>query len=126
MVNLVLLYLGSGLPILWGASHLLATKSVVGGFGEISVDNKNVITMEWIIEGVALIFIGLLVAAVSFLDLEGTVTKAVYLLSGGVLISLAVVSLFTGFRINFLPYKLCPLIFTASATLILMGGFLQV
>jgi hypothetical protein len=39
----------------WGIVHLLATKGVIAGFGELSADNRHIITMEWIVEGVALI-----------------------------------------------------------------------
>ena len=68
MVNHILLYLGAFFTFVWGVSHLFPTKSVVAGFGQISQDNKRIITMEWIIEGVSLIFIGLLVAVVTWLD----------------------------------------------------------
>ena len=40
------------------------------------------------------------------------------------LVVLAVVSLFTGSRIAFLPYRLCPLVFAASAVLIGLGAWL--
>ncbi len=58
MINIVLLCIGAGLTAIWGIAHLFPTSSVVKGFGEISADNKNIITMEWIVEGVSLIFIG--------------------------------------------------------------------
>lgn len=122
MTNLVLLYLGAALTGLWGIAHLFPTRSVVKGFGAISLDNQRIITMEWIVEGVSLIFIGMLVALVTIIDPASTVSKAVYLLSAVGLFVLASVSLFTGFRVNFLPYKLCPFIFSASALLILFGG----
>ncbi len=32
-------------------------------------------------------------------------------------------SLFTGFKVKFLAFKLCPAIFATSAALILAGGF---
>ena len=51
-----LIYIGSALPLFWGISHLFPTKDVVHGFGDISPDNKNIITMEWITEGVAYIY----------------------------------------------------------------------
>ena len=124
MMDLVMLYLGAALTALWGIAHLFPTRSVVKGFGTISVDNQRIITMEWIIEGVSLIFIGALVASVTFIDPISTVSKAVFLLSATGLVVLASVSLFTGFKVNFLPYKLCPFIFTASALLILVGGLL--
>lgn len=59
MANLFF-YLAGAITIFWGISHLFPTKKVVKGFGEISVDNKRIITMEWIIEGATLIFIGTL------------------------------------------------------------------
>ena len=124
MLNQVLLYAGAFLTCAWGISHLFPTRSVVKGFGEISQDNRNIITMEWIVEGVSLIFVGVLVAAVTFIDPASSGSKAVFLFSSADLIVLAVVSLFTGFKVNFLPFKLCPIIFTASALLILVGGLL--
>ena len=123
-MNLILLYLGSGLTVIWGAAHLFPTKSVVQGFGEISIDNKRIITMEWIIEGLALIFIGVLVATVTVIDPSNVVSTAVYIISVIMLLLMAVLSLFTGFKISFLPFKLCPFIFTASAVLILIGGLI--
>ncbi len=122
MVDLTFLYLGAALAALWGIAHLFPTKSVVEGFGDISIDNKRIITMEWIVEGVSLFFMGLLVATVTFIDALSVVSRAVYILSTLCLLVLAAVSLFTGFKVNFLPYKLCPFIFTVSAILIFIGG----
>jgi hypothetical protein len=124
MRDLVLLYLGATLSALWGIAHLFPTRNVVKGFGEISADNRNIIIMEWIIEGITLIFTGVLVAAVTLIDAQALISQAVYLLSFGLLVSLTIVSLLTGFKVNFLPFKLCPVIFTASALLILLGGLL--
>ncbi len=41
-----------------------------------------------------------------------------------VVVVLAAVSTLTGFKVNFLPFKLCPFIFTASAGLIVAGALL--
>ena len=46
MINQVLIYLGSSFVLFWGIAHLVFTKSVVEGFGDISLDNKRIITME--------------------------------------------------------------------------------
>lgn len=124
MLDLILLYLGSGFTVLWGVAHLFPTKSVVRGFGEISIDNKRIITMEWIIEGFALIFIGVLVTTVTVIDPSNVVSIAVYLISVIMLLVMALLSLFTGFKVSFLPFKLCPFIFTSSAVLILIGGLI--
>ncbi len=122
MVDLIFLSLGAAFSVLRGIAHFFPTKSVVKGFGDISVDNKRIITMEWIVEGVALIFIGLLVAAVTFIDPLSVISRSVYILTILGLMVLAFVSLFTGFKINFLPFKLCPFIFSTSALLIFIGG----
>jgi hypothetical protein len=124
MVNQVLLHLGAALTAFWGIAHLFPTRSVVKGFGDISLDNKRVITMEWIIEGVSLIFIGVVVSGVTCMDHTSEVSKAVYLISFAMLNTLSVISLFTGFKVSFLPYKLCPVIFTTSSVVILLGSYL--
>ena len=118
------LHIGAALTIVWGIAHLFPTKSVVRGFGDISIDNKRIITMEWITEGVTLMFIGVLVGAVTIIDSTHHVSTAVYIISTIGLLVLALVSLFTGFRISFLPFRLCPFIFSLSAALIFLGGLL--
>lgn len=123
MVNTTLLYLGAAITFLWGTAHLFPTKNTVKGFGNISEDNKNIITMEWINEGVALIFIGFIVAGVTIIDPADKVAEFIYISSSMFLILLAVISLFTGFKVKFLPFKLCPVLFTLSAILILFGYF---
>ncbi|MFX0008116.1 MAG: hypothetical protein ACFFA7_13075 [Promethearchaeota archaeon] len=125
MANIILVLIGAILTMVWGITHLFPTKNVVRDFGEISEDNKNVITMEWIIEGMSLIFIGLLVLIISLLGgFHNEVVIYVNVISSIMLFSLALVSLFTGFKVNFIVFKLCPVIFTASGVLILLGSFL--
>ena len=124
MINQILLYAGAVFVAFWGIAHLFPTKNVVAGFGDISEDNKNIITMEWIIEGVAMIFIGVLVITVTSIDHTSPVSSAVYWVTFGGLITLSAVALFTGFKVNFLPFKLCPVILTTSSILILLGTLL--
>ena len=121
MVNQILAYIGAGFVAFWGIAHLFPTKNIVADFGEISDDNRNIITMEWIGEGVTLIFIGALVATVTAVDAASPVTRAVYWLAVIGLNVLSVVSLFTGVKVNFITFKLCPVIFTGASILILLG-----
>ena len=118
----LLSYLGAGVVCAWGIAHLVPTRNVVAGFGDISRDNRHIITMEWIVEGVSLLFIGVLVIVVTALDPAAAVSQAVYLVSVAGLIALALVSLFTGFKIRFLPFRLCPLVLTIAALLVLAGA----
>jgi hypothetical protein len=122
MANQVLLYSGSFFLLFWGIAHLFPTRSVVRGFGDISLDNKRIITMEWIIEGVSLIFIAAVVSGVTYLDYTSVISKAIYWIAFVMLNTLSAISLFTGFRVGFLPYKLCPAIFTLASILILGGS----
>jgi hypothetical protein len=119
-----LILIGGLLTIIWGIAHLFPTNSVVRGFGNISIDNANIITMEWITEGLALIFIGLLTIVVTIMnDSPNKVAKAVYVLTFIMLVAMSILSLFTGFKVDFLPFKLCPVIFLTSGLLILQGYF---
>ena len=120
----ILLYLASSTVGLWGVAHLFATRGVVAGFGDLTEDNRRVITMEWIVEGVALISTSAFVAVATAIQPEGAVTTAIYAVAMATLVVLAIVSLFTGFKIAFLPFRLCPFILGISAALIAGGAWL--
>lgn len=123
-MNEVLLYAAAALTGAWGVAHLVATRGVVRGFGTLTADNRRIITMEWIVEGVALVSLGTLVAAVTIVDATGSAASAAYAVAVATLGVLALVSVFTGFRIAFLPFRLCPFIFGLSAILIALGAWL--
>ena len=123
-MNCVVLYLAAGLTGVWGIAHLFATKGVVAGFGELTPDNRRILTMEWIVEGVALLCIAAFVTVATIIDSSSAVSLAVYAVAIGTLLVLAIVSLCTGFRVAFLPFRLCPVIFTVSALLIAWGAYL--
>jgi uncharacterized membrane protein len=120
----VLLYAAASLTGLWGVAHLFATRGVVRGFGELTADNRRIITMEWIVEGVALISLGVLVGVVTAIDATASTASAAYAVAVATLAVLALVSVFTGFRVAFLPFRLCPFIFGLSAILIALGAWL--
>jgi hypothetical protein len=107
----------------WGVSHIVPSRSVVAKYGRPGDDGHNVLLMEWISEGAFLIFLGVLVTIVSAIDLQASTARAANLASATALIALACVSLLTGFRIRFLPFRLCPLIFTIAAGFIAAGTF---
>lgn len=125
MGNIILLLTGSITLIIWGTAHLFPTKSVIKGFGDISVDSKNVLRMEWITEGFSLIFAGTLVLLMTIIgDNESITARIVYIVTSFFLFSMSILSFLTGYKVNFLPYKLCPFIFSISGTLILIGCLL--
>lgn len=124
-VQAALLYIGSVIIFVWGVGHLLPTRNVVAGFGDLSPDNTKIITMEWLIEGITLCFLGLLVAvAASVLGLHDAATHLVARLAGAMLITLAVVSAFTGARTSVLPMRLCPFVKSGVALAYLVSTVL--
>jgi hypothetical protein len=111
-----LLYLGSLLIILWGVGHLIPTRNVVAGFGELTLDNARILTMEWLAEGLTLCFLGVLVALAAFsFGPAQAATHLVARAASGMLIVMAVVSLLTGARTPLLPMKLCPVVKSVTA-----------
>jgi hypothetical protein len=118
----ILTFAGAFFLSAWGIAHLVPTRSIIRGFRDISDDNRRIIAMEWITEGVALMFIGVLVSLVTLVDPVGPATRAVIWTSVATLNVLSVVSLFTGFRNTFIAFKLCPFIFSGSSILILIGS----
>ena len=102
----------------WGIAHALATRGVIGGFGEISHDNRRVVVMEWLNESILLLFIAALLLVVALLGVD-TTGSWVLVVCVVALNAMSVLSLFTGFRINFLPYRLCPPIFTGPSLLVI-------
>lgn len=123
MLNAIMLYSGSILIFIWGVAHIIPVKSVVKGFGPISPDNKRIITMEWVAEGMMLCFIGFLVFLVTVLGgIKNPVSILVYRASALMLVIAAVWTLLTGARTAVVPIKICPFVKTIVAALFFMGS----
>lgn len=120
-----LLYVAGGLAVGWGIAHLVPTRSVVKGFGDISRDNKLYITQEWLAEGIAICFAGVLVLLVTALaGPDDTAALVVYTTTAGFFLIIAVLTAFTGSRTPVIPFKTCPFLLTLVALLLLLGAFL--
>ena len=120
-----LLYAGSIIITLWGIAHVIPTKNVVTGFGQISEENKRIITMEWIAEGLTLCFLGLLVLLVTILEgPQDHVSLIVYRASAGMLVVMAGLTALTGARTSIVPIKICPIVKLIVAILFILGGVL--
>ena len=124
MSNSALVITGSVLIAIWGISHIVPTRSVVSGVGPLSRENKFIITMEWIAEGLALCFIGVSVL-LTWLLFGGDNSAVLFVLrlSSVMLLCMAVLSLFTGARSSVIPIKICPVVKTLCAILIFAGTF---
>jgi len=119
----VLVSIGSMVITLWGIAHLLPTKSVVSGFGTISGDNRKIITMEWIAEGLTLCFLGLLVLIVTlYAGPQNLVSVLVYRATAWMLVVMAGVTFVTGAKTSITVIKVCPLVKSIVAILFFLGS----
>ena len=121
-VSTFMLLTGSLVIIGWGFAHLSATRAVLKGFGEITTDNRLLVLMEWLAEGLTLCFLGLLVLTMTILGGKMNPFAAlVCRLSSLMLLTLAGLSLLTGAKSSLIPLKISPWAKTAGALLILLG-----
>jgi hypothetical protein len=117
------LYLGAAIVVVWGIAHIVPTKAVVRSFGPISPDNRRIITMEWVAEGLALIFIGLITLIVAMSAALGDATALlVFHLCAAALSVLAIWTLIAGFRTSVVPIRICPVVLMTAAGLIILGA----
>ena len=124
-MNEVLIIVGAAVITVWGIAHIIPVKSVVNGFGAISRDNKRIITMEWLAEGLTLCFIGLLVLYITLTGgVSNPVSQNVYRGCGLMLLVMAGVTAFTGAKTAIIPIKICPIVKTVVAVLFFLGTYL--
>lgn len=125
MINESLIYVGGVVVALWGIAHVAPSKKVVSGFGSISQENKRILTMAWLAEGLALIFIG---ALVLFLTAWGCAqdpaSVAVYRAAGLMLVVMAALTSLTGSRTSAIFFKVCLFVKTIAAILLFAGTLL--
>ena len=125
MLNNILLYLGAAILFVWGIAHIIPTRNVVAGFGALSDDNRINITMEWVAEGLALAFVGALVALVTILGGSNEpVTQAVVWAVAGFCIVMGGWTFIIGHRSSIVPIRLCPLVLAVAAVLLVLGNVL--
>jgi hypothetical protein len=125
MIHDILIYIGAAVITIWGIAHIVPTKSVIAGFGSLSQDNRRIVTMEWIAEGLTLCFIGLLVIFVTVTGGSGNpVSRNVYRASALMLIVMAILTGITGARTSIVPIKICPIVKTVVALLFFLGTYL--
>ena len=89
---------------------------MVASFGSISADNRLILTMEWMAEGITHIAIGVLVALSTALEGAGDpTTRLIYLLSAVVLVVLAGLTAVTGSRTAVIWFRVCPFVLNHSS-----------
>lgn len=115
----VLVYVAGAALVVWGASHVAPTRAVADSFGPLSDDNRRILVMEWVAEGIAHIGLGALVVAVA---IAGGETAVVYRAVAAVLVALAVLTALTGSRTPVIWFKVCPFVLGSAAALLVAAS----
>lgn len=125
MINDILIYSGSFLTILWGIIHVIPNKKVMDAIGKKNWEMREIVLMEWILEGITLIFVGILVFLINYYG-EGpnVACHIVFRSSAAMLASMATWTLITGTITSFKPLKICPFIKLIAGSLIFFGSYL--
>jgi hypothetical protein len=123
-----LAYAAAGIVFLWGVSHIIPTRSVVAGFGGISEDNRHIITMEWVAEGLSFLFVAALIVAVTW---SGATPEAaedlVYWVSAGFLMTIGAWTAMTGAKTSgggAIWFKMCPVVMSVASGLLIAASLL--
>jgi len=115
-------YIGSTIIIVWDVGHIVAARSVIAGFGELTLDNRRILTMEWMVEGLTLCFLGVLAALVAITGgLASPYGRITIYAIASMLFILAGLSAVTGAKTPIGPMKACPIVKTLVAALYVAG-----
>jgi hypothetical protein len=118
----VLAYIAAGLTALWGVAHVVPTSQVVAGFGTITTENRRVLVQEWLAEAITMFGIAAVVIAVTATGGDARVTESVYRVAAGMLVAIGALTAFTGARTPVIWFKICPIVLTSSAVLLLAAS----
>ena len=124
MSGAVLAYVAAAMLIAWGAAHLAPTRVVAASFGDISLDSRRILVMEWMAEGFTHVFLGVLVILITALQgADEPATQLVYRVTAGVLVLVAGLTASTGARTSVVWFRICPFVLSGAAVLLLGASF---
>ena len=120
-----LAYAAAAIVALWGAAHAIPTRQVLAGFEPITTHNRRVVLQEWLAEAFTMWGIAAVVVSVTIVAGAGaSASQWVYRAAGGLLLALAVLTSLTGARPPVIWFKICPVLMTASAVLLVTASLL--
>jgi hypothetical protein len=120
-----LAYIAAGIVALWGLAHVIPTRRVLAGFAPISTDNRRIILQEWLAEAFTMWGVATMVIVTTAVGgAEAQVGAWVYRAAAGLLVALATLTAFTGGRTPVVWFKICPILLTGSAILLVVASLL--
>jgi len=120
-----LAYVAAALVAAWGVAHAIPTRQVIAGFEPLSADNRRVILQEWLAEAFTMWGIAGIVIAMTVVAGAGADAAVwVYRVAACLLVALAVLTGLTGARTPVVWFKICPVLLTSSALLLIIASLL--
>jgi hypothetical protein len=121
-VAAVLAYLAAVVTGLWGVAHAIPTRQVLAGFAPITLGNRRILLQEWLAEAITMWGVAVLVIVVTAAG-SGTGTAGwVYRMTAALLLALALLTSLTGARTPVIWFRICPVLLTVSAALLLAAS----
>jgi hypothetical protein len=122
---MILAYLAAAIVSVWGVAHAIPTRQVITGFDPVSPDNRRIILQEWLAEAITMWGIaGIVTVATIVGDGASDVSAWVYRAAAGLLLALAVLTGLTGAKTRVVWFKICPVLLTGSAVLLVVASAL--
>lgn len=123
-MNAVLAYLSAALIAAWGTAHAIPTRQVLAGFSPITPDNRRIIQQEWLAEAITMWGLAaVIIAATAAGGTNADVRAWVYRAASALLIALAALTAFTGARTPVIWFKICPVLLSITAAMLLAASF---
>jgi hypothetical protein len=119
----VLTYIAAAVTGLWGVAHAVPTRQVVAGFRDTSIANRRVLLQEWLAEAVTMWTLAALVTVVTAVAGGTAAAEWDDRITAGALLILAGLTTLTGARTPVIWFKICPVLLSASAALLLLASF---
>jgi hypothetical protein len=121
----ILAYVAAAVVGLWGVAHAVPTRRVVAGFAPVTADNRWIILQEWMAEAFTMWGLAALVIAATAVGGAGAdVTIWVYRIVAGLLVAFAALTALTGARTRVVWFKICPVLLSGSAALLVAASVL--
>ncbi len=119
-MSAILAYLSAALITAWGTAHAIPTRQVLAGFNPITPDNRRVIQQEWLAEAITMWGLAAVIIAATA---AGGTPAWVYRAVSALLVALAALTALTGARTPVIWFKICPVLLSVVAVLLLIASF---
>ncbi len=123
-VATVLVYIAAVAVAMWGVAHAVPTRQVLAGSEPIKADNSRFLLQERLAEALTMWGIAALLVVVTAVGESGAnLSVCVYRAAAGLLAALTGLTALTGALTPVVWFKVCPLLLTGSAVLLLLASF---